>query len=80
MTQRMRSWIQTAEIRSPRRMAGLSPRDRATRSYTQRELGVEPLLLRIKPAEVVRTTDEDPSLGRDLVVDTELAGGIIYPL
>lgn len=62
VTQRMRSRLQTAEIRSLRRMARLSPRDGVTRSYTQRERSVEPLLRGIEPAEVVRSSDEHPSL------------------
>ncbi|TWW67388.1 hypothetical protein D4764_02G0004290 [Takifugu flavidus] len=48
MTERMRSWIQAAEMSFLRRVAGLSLRDRVRSSDIREELGVEPLLLHIE--------------------------------
>ncbi|KAK3507223.1 hypothetical protein QTP70_011005 [Hemibagrus guttatus] len=47
-TERVRSWIQEAEMIFLRRVAGRSLRDRVRSSVTREELGVEPLLLHIE--------------------------------
>ncbi|KAK3518725.1 hypothetical protein QTP70_008916 [Hemibagrus guttatus] len=52
MTERVRSRIQAAEISFLRRVAGCSLRDRVRSSVTREELGVEPLLLRIKRGQL----------------------------
>ncbi|KAK3558298.1 hypothetical protein QTP86_014684 [Hemibagrus guttatus] len=52
MTERIRSWIQVAEMSFLRRMAGCSLRDRLRSSVTREELGVEPLLLYIERGQL----------------------------
>ncbi|KAL1282365.1 hypothetical protein QQF64_001168 [Cirrhinus molitorella] len=48
MTERIRSWIQAAEMSFLRRVAGRSLRDRVRSAVTREELGVELLLLHIE--------------------------------
>ncbi|KAK3524961.1 hypothetical protein QTP86_011742 [Hemibagrus guttatus] len=48
MTERVRSWIQKAEMSFLHRVAGCSLRDRVRSSVTREELRVEPLLLHIE--------------------------------
>ncbi|KAK3537481.1 hypothetical protein QTP70_012107 [Hemibagrus guttatus] len=52
MTERVRSWIQAAEMSFLRRVAGHSLRDRVRSSVTREELGVEPLLLHIERGQL----------------------------
>ncbi|KAK3565347.1 hypothetical protein QTP86_007134 [Hemibagrus guttatus] len=52
MTERVRSWIQVAEMSFLRRVARSSLRDRVRSSVTQEELGVDPLLLHIKRGQL----------------------------
>ena len=52
VTERTRSRIQAAEMSFLRRVAGLSLRDRVRSSDIRRELGVEPLLLRIERSQL----------------------------
>jgi len=52
VTKRTRSQIQVAEMSFLRRVAGLSLRDRVRSSDIMRELGVEPLLLRIERSQL----------------------------
>ncbi|KAK3546788.1 hypothetical protein QTP86_001940 [Hemibagrus guttatus] len=52
MTERVRSWIQAAEMSFLRRVAGHSLRDRVRSSVTWEGLGVEPLLLHIKRGQL----------------------------
>ncbi|KAK3505719.1 hypothetical protein QTP70_020512 [Hemibagrus guttatus] len=52
MNERVRSWIQAAEMSFLRRVAGRSLRDRVRSSATQKELGVEPLLLHIERGQL----------------------------
>ncbi|KAK3521248.1 hypothetical protein QTP70_001543 [Hemibagrus guttatus] len=52
MTERVRSWIQAAELSFLRRVAGCSLRDRVRSSVTREELGVEPLLLHIERGQL----------------------------
>ncbi|KAK3506381.1 hypothetical protein QTP70_003644, partial [Hemibagrus guttatus] len=52
MTERVRSWIQAAEMSFLRRVAGHSLRDRVRSSVTRKELGVEPLLLHIERGQL----------------------------
>ncbi|KAK3557834.1 hypothetical protein QTP86_003172 [Hemibagrus guttatus] len=52
MTERVRSWIQAAEMSFLRRVAGRSLRDRVRSSVTREELGVEPLLLHIERGQL----------------------------
>ncbi|KAK3528789.1 hypothetical protein QTP70_011573 [Hemibagrus guttatus] len=52
MTERVRSWIQAAEMSFLRRVAGRSLRDRVRSSVTWEELGVEPLLLHIERGQL----------------------------
>uniref|UniRef100_A0A8C9VV72 ribonuclease H n=1 Tax=Scleropages formosus TaxID=113540 RepID=A0A8C9VV72_SCLFO len=52
MTERMRSRIQGAEMSFLRRVPGRTLRDRVRSSVTREELGVEPLLLRIKRSQL----------------------------
>jgi len=47
VTKRMRLWIQADKMSLLRRVTGLSLRDRVRSSDIRRELGVEPLLLRV---------------------------------
>uniref|UniRef100_A0A8C7YV17 Protein kinase domain-containing protein n=1 Tax=Oryzias sinensis TaxID=183150 RepID=A0A8C7YV17_9TELE len=51
MTERTRSRIQTAKMSFFHRVAGHSLRDRVRSSVTQRELGVEPMLLHIQRSQ-----------------------------
>ena len=48
LTERIRSWIQAAEMSFLRRVAGRSLRDVVRSSVTQKELGMVPLLLHIE--------------------------------
>ncbi|KAK3559606.1 hypothetical protein QTP86_013548 [Hemibagrus guttatus] len=52
MTERVRSWIQAAEMSFLRRVVGRSLRDRVRSSVTREELGVEPLLLHIERGQL----------------------------
>jgi len=52
VTERTRSRIQVAEMSFLRRVAGLSLRDRVRSSDIRRELGIEPLLLRIERSQL----------------------------
>ncbi|KAK3562899.1 hypothetical protein QTP86_011137 [Hemibagrus guttatus] len=52
MTERVRSWIQAAEMSFLRRVVGRSLRDRVRSSVTWQELGVEPLLLDIERGQL----------------------------
>jgi len=52
VTERMRSQIQAAEMSFLRRVAGLSLRDRVRSSDIRREVGVEPLLLRVERSQL----------------------------
>ncbi|KAF7650109.1 hypothetical protein LDENG_00131220, partial [Lucifuga dentata] len=52
MTERIRSWIQVAEMRLLCRVFGLTLRDRVRSSDIREGLGVEPLLLRIKRSQL----------------------------
>uniref|UniRef100_A0A3B3BLN8 Reverse transcriptase domain-containing protein n=2 Tax=Oryzias melastigma TaxID=30732 RepID=A0A3B3BLN8_ORYME len=52
VTERTRSRLQAAEMSFLRRVAGRSLRDRVRSSVTRRELGVEPLLLRIERSQL----------------------------
>ncbi|KAK3528905.1 hypothetical protein QTP70_012070 [Hemibagrus guttatus] len=52
MTERVRSWIQSAKMSFLRRVAGRSLRDRVRSSVTREELGVEPLLLHIERGQL----------------------------
>ena len=52
VTERTRSRIQAAEMSFLRRVAGLSLRDRVRSSDIRRELGVEPLLLRVERSQL----------------------------
>ncbi|KAK3572192.1 hypothetical protein QTP86_025596, partial [Hemibagrus guttatus] len=52
LTERVRSWIQAAEMSFLRRVAGRSLRDRVRNSVTREELGVEPLLLHIERGQL----------------------------
>ena len=52
VTERMRSRIQAAEMSFLCRVAGLSLRDRVRSSDIRRELGVEPLLLRVERGQL----------------------------
>ena len=53
VTERIRSWIQVAEMSFLRRVAGRSLRDRVRSSVTQEELGVEQLLLHIERSQLM---------------------------
>ncbi|KAK3528727.1 hypothetical protein QTP70_010164 [Hemibagrus guttatus] len=52
MTERIRSWIQVAEMSFLCRVAGRSLRDRVRSSVTREELGAEPLLLHIERGQL----------------------------
>ncbi|KAK3523662.1 hypothetical protein QTP70_006725 [Hemibagrus guttatus] len=52
MTERVRSWIQAAEMSFLRRVAGRSLRDRVRSSVTREELRVEPLLLHMERGQL----------------------------
>jgi len=52
VTKRMRLWIQAAEMDFLQRVAGLSLRDKGRSSTIRRELGVEPLLVRIERSQL----------------------------
>ena len=92
VTERTRSRIQAAEMSFLRRVAGLSLRDKVRSSDIRRELGVEPLLLRIErsqlrwfghlirmpPALLPLEVFGHVRLGGDPEADPEPAGGIIY--
>ncbi|KAK3553016.1 hypothetical protein QTP86_031158, partial [Hemibagrus guttatus] len=52
MTERVRSWIQAAEMSFFRRAVGRSLRDRVRSSVTREELRVEPLLLHIERGQL----------------------------
>ena len=52
VTERTRSWIGAAQMSFLRRVAGLSLRDKVRSSDTQRDLGVEPLLLGVRLPDV----------------------------
>ena len=52
VTERMRSWIQVAEMGFLQRVAGLNLRDRVRSLAIQRELEVELLLLCIKRSQL----------------------------
>ena len=91
VTERTRLRIQVAGMSSLRRVAGLSLRDKVRSSDIRRELGVEPLLLRVERSQLrwFRHLIKMPP-GRlplevfrarlgDPEADPEPAGGIIYP-
>lgn len=87
MTERIKLWVQAAEISFHCRVSGLPLRDRMQGLDNQEMLGVEPLLLRIErsqlrwlgiwlgclPVEVLRHV----LLGRDPRADPGHTGGII---
>ena len=52
VTERTRSPVQAAEMSFLRRLAGLSLRDRVRSSVIRRELGVDPLLVRVKRSQM----------------------------
>ncbi|KAK3557566.1 hypothetical protein QTP70_030495, partial [Hemibagrus guttatus] len=52
MIERVRSWIQAAEMSFLRRVVGCSLRDKVRSSVTRKELGVQPLLLHIERGQL----------------------------
>ena len=92
VTERTSSRIQASEINFLRRAAGLSLRDKVRSSDIRRELGVEPLLLRVErsqlrwfghltrmpPGRLPLEVFRARPTGRRPEADPEPAGGIIY--
>ena len=93
LTQRMRLWIQAAEMSFLQRGTGLSLRDRGRSSTIWKELGVEPLLLHIERSRLrwfiwlgcllvafLWSFFRPVQLGEGPRADLELTGGILCPI